>query len=278
MALAGEPVGGCRQEAAMEVIDLPVEQEKAYFQCLEEWSEEIREAGDHKQKWYERMRGQGLRVKVAVDEQGTVGGMIQYVPIEKVAVQGRDLYYVHCIWVHGYPQGRGDFRKRGMGKALLAAAEEDVRRLGAKGLVVWGLSLPFFMRASWFRRQGYRRVDRDGMQELLWKPFSADAAPPRWIKRKRKPAAEPGRVTVTCFKNGWCPGQNLVYERARRAAAELGEPVVFREIDTFDRNVASEWGISDALFVDGRQIRTGPPPSYEKIKQAIAGRLRKLKR
>jgi N-acetylglutamate synthase-like GNAT family acetyltransferase len=262
----------------MKVIDLPVEQEKAYFQCLEEWSEEIREAGDHKEKWYERMRGQGLRVKVAVDEQGTVGGMIQYVPIEKVAVQGRDLYYVHCIWVHGYPQGRGDFRKRGMGKALLAAAEEDVRRLGAKGLVVWGLSLPFFMRASWFRKQGYRRVDRDGMQELLWKPFSADAAPPRWIKRKKKPAAEPGRVTVTCFKNGWCPGQNLVYERARRAAAELGEPVVFREIDTFDRNVAAEWGISDALFVDGRQIRTGPPPSYEKIKQAIAGRLRKLKR
>ncbi len=262
----------------MKVVDLTVEQEQSYFLCLEDWSEELREAGDHKARWFERMRAQGLRVKLAVDDGGTVGGLIQYAPIEKVAVEGRDLYYVYCIWVHGYTQGRGDFRKRGMGQALLAAAEEDVRRLGAKGLVVWGLSLPFFMRASWFRKRGYRRVDRDGFQELLWKPFSADAVAPRWIKQKKRPAAEPGRVTVTCLKNGWCPGQNLVYERARRAAAELGEPVVFREIDTFDRETAAEWGISDGLFVDARQIRTGPPPSYETIRKAIAKRLAALKR
>jgi GNAT superfamily N-acetyltransferase len=262
----------------MKVIDLPAEQEKSYFLCLEDWSEELREAGDHKARWFERMRDLGLRVKVAVDDGGTVGGMIQYAPIERVAVEGRDLYYVYCIWVHGYRRGRGDFRRRGMGKALLAAAEQDVRRLGAKGLVVWGLSLPFFMRAAWFRKQGYRRVDRDGFQELLWKPFQADAAAPRWLKRRKLPAVEAGRVTVTCLKNGWCPAQNLAYERARRAAAELGEPVVFREIDTFRRETAAEWGISDALFVDDRQLRTGPPPSYQTIRQAIARRLARLRK
>jgi hypothetical protein len=53
---------------------------------------------------------------------------------------------------------------------------------------------------------------------------------------------------------------------------------VFREIDTFDREVAAEWGISDALFVDARQIRTGPPPSYEKIRAAISRRCAALKR
>jgi GNAT superfamily N-acetyltransferase len=262
----------------MKVIDLPVEQEKAYFQCLEEWSEEIREAGDHKEKWFKRMRGRGLRVKVAMDDRGTVGGMIHYVPIEQVAVAGQDLYYLYCIWVHGYAQGRGNFQKQGLGKALLLAAEEDVRQLGAKGFVVWGLSLPFFMRAAWFRKQGYRRVDRDGMQELLWKPFSAEAVPPKWIKQKKLPPVEPGKVVVTVFKNGWCPAQNLVYERAKRAAVECGDRVVFREIDTFDREVAAEWGITDALFVDARQIRTGPPPSYEKIRQAIARKCRALRR
>ena len=262
----------------MKVIDLPAEQQTAYFQCLEEWSPDIREAGDCKEKWFHRMHGRGLRVKVAVDDQGTLGGLIQYLPIENVAVEGQGLYYLLCIWVHGHAQGRGNFQKRGMGKALLRAAEEDIRQLGGKGFAVWGLSLPFFMRASWFRKQGYRRVDRDGMQELLWKPFSPDAAPPRWIKQKKKPVAEPGRVTVTSFKNGWCPGQNLVFERAKRAVAELGERVVFREIDTFDREVASEWGITDALFVDGRQIRTGPPPSYDKIRKAIVRRMAAFRR
>jgi GNAT superfamily N-acetyltransferase len=158
----------------LKVIDLPQEQEKAYFQCLEEWSEELRDAGDRKEKWYDRMRGRGLRVKVAVDDQGTVGGMIHYAPIEQVAVEGSQLYYLYCIWVHGYARGRGNFQKRGMGKALLEAAERDVRQLGGKGFAVWGLSLP--------------------------------------------------------------------------------------------------------LFIDSRQMRTGPPPSYEKIRQAIAGRLKKRKR
>ena len=48
-----------------------------YCLCLEDWSPEMREAGDHKRAWYERMKGKGLRVKLALDEAGTVGGMIQ---------------------------------------------------------------------------------------------------------------------------------------------------------------------------------------------------------
>jgi len=52
--------------------------------------------------------------------------------------------------------------------------------------------------------------------------------------------------------------------------------VVFREIDTFDRERFLEWGIADALFIDDKQVRTGPPPSYEKIKKIIAKRVRKL--
>jgi hypothetical protein len=53
-------------------------------------------------------------------------------------------------------------------------------------------------------------------------------------------------------------------------------------MDTFDRETFLEWGISDALFIDGKQVRTGPPPSYEKInyekiKEKIVKRVKKLK-
>ena len=37
-----------------------------------------------------------------------------------------------------------------------------------------------------------------------------------------------------------------------------------------------EWGMSDALFIDNRQVRTGPPPSYEKIRKKIAKRVKKF--
>ena len=261
----------------MKVIDLTPEHEDAYVHCLEEWSEEMKEAGDHKRRWYALMKDRGLRVKLALDDGGTVGGMIQYLPVEEYGLEGRDLHFVLCVWVHGYQQGRGNFQRQGMGTALLQAAEEDSRALGKKGIAAWGVMLPFWMRASWFKKQGYKPVDRDGIAVLLWKPFAEDAVAPKWIRRKRKPAKTAGQVTVDAFVNGWCPAQNLVYERARRAAEELGERVVFRDHDTLDRAVFEEWGISDGLFVDGKQVRTGPPPSYQSIRDLIEKQVRKLR-
>ncbi len=261
----------------MEIIDLTEQHEKLYCVCLEDWSDEMKEAGDHNEVWYRRMKDKGLRVKLAVDDVGTVGGMIQYAPIEHSMAQGENLYFIYCIWVHGYKQGRGDFRKRGMGKALLAAAEQDAKNPGAKGIAAWGVSIPVFMRASWFKKRGYKKADTRGIMALMWKPFVDDAVPPKWYRQKKRPVKEQGRVVVTAFKNGWCPAQNLSYERAKRAVAELDDKVEFRGIDTFDRDTFMEWGIADALYIDDKEVRTGPPPKYEKIRKAVEKRVRKVR-
>jgi GNAT superfamily N-acetyltransferase len=261
----------------MQVIDLATEHEEIYCQCLEEWSGEIREAGNHKRDWYAAAKGKGLRVKLAVDDKGTVAGMIQYLPVEQSPASGSGLYFILCVWVHGHKQGRGNFQKRGMGTALLEAAEADAQALGASGMAAWGVVLPFWMRASWFRKHGYKKADKQGMMALMWKPFTADAAAPAWIRPKKKPQPEKGKVVVTGFLNGWCPAMSMVHERARRAAAELGGGVEFREIRTDARDVFLEWGMGDALFVDGKEVRNGPPPKYEKIRKKIARQLKKVK-
>jgi hypothetical protein len=132
------------------------------------------------------------------------------------------------------------------------------------------------MRASWFRKHGYKKADKLGMMALMWKPFAADALAPSWIRPRKRPQAETGKVVVTGLLNGWCPAMSMVHERARRAAAELGPKVEFREIRTCDRDVFLEWGMSDALFIDGKEVRNGPPPKYEKIKKKIARRLKRV--
>ena len=261
----------------MEIVDLTEKYEKIFFVCLEDWSEEMKEAGTHKKEWYNLMKDKGFRVKIALDGE-KVCGMIQYLPVENSIIEGKDLYFVLCIWVHGYKKGVGNYHKKGIGKALIRAAEDDVKSLGSKGLVAWGLSLPFWMKASWFKKQGYSKIDKDGISVLLWKPFDSDAVPPRWIKKKKEPVKKPGKVSVSSFMNGWCPAQNIVYERAKRASQEFGDQVDFEEFFTLDRDVFLEWGISDALYIDGKKIRTGPPPSYEKIKKIIAKRVKKLKK
>jgi GNAT superfamily N-acetyltransferase len=260
----------------MEIQDLSAPFVETYVHCLEDWSDEIKEAGDHKGLWYERMKDRGLRVKLAVAD-GQAVGMIQYVPVELGYAEGRDLYSILCIWVHGRKQGVGNRQKRGLGTALLRAAEEDAKALGAKGMTAWGVSLPFFMRASWFRKHGYLKADKNGMSVLLWKPFDPSAEAPRWIREKKRPAAGEGKTRVTAFVSGWCPAMAMVFERARRAAAEFGGAVEFQDIATADRAVFLDWGIADGLFIDGRPVRTGPPPSYKKIRRKIARRVKKVK-
>lgn len=260
----------------MEIIELTEETRGEYITCLEDWSGEIKDGVYRKECWCTAMLDKGLRVKLARNDSGVIAGMIQYVPIEQSWIEGENLYFVCCIWVHGHKMGRGDLRKKGIGTALLHAAEEDVKTLNAKGLVVWGLLLPLFMRAGWFRKHGYKKVDRNGISVLLWKPFSDDASPPRWIKAKKKPVPVPGRVLVTALVNGWCTGVDGMVERARRICGEFGERVIYREIPTGSREVVREWGLTDALFVNDRNIYKGPPLTSEKIRSEIERRVRKL--
>jgi GNAT superfamily N-acetyltransferase len=260
----------------MNVIDLPEEKKQLFCLCLEDWSADAHEAGPKRRAWLDRSQKLGLRAKLAVDDAGVEGGMIQYGPIEHSNVDGSGLYFVYCIHVHGYKKGRGDFRKRGMGKAMLAAAEEDARQRGAKGMAAWGLWLPFWMKASWFKKHGYRKADRQGLAVLLWKPFTHDAEPPRWFPPTNKRLeAVPGKVNVTAFSSGWCLAQNLVYERALRASAEFGDKVAFREIDCSSRCAVAEWGRADCVLVDGKELQNGPPPSYDKIRSVIDKRVRR---
>jgi GNAT superfamily N-acetyltransferase len=267
-----------QKEVNMKIVDLSEKYLDSYCVCLEDWSDEMKETGDHKRCWYNETKEKGLGVKLAINDKEEAVGMIQYLPVEHSYAMGKDLYAILCIWVHGYKEGTGNHQKKGIGKALLAAAEEEVRAKGACGMAAWGLSLPFWMKASWFRKQGYSKVDQVGFlgPVLVWKPFVEGAEPPRWVRQQKKPEKEPGKVTVTGFIQGWCPAQNLAFERAKRAAREYGDKVTFREIHTSNRKVFMEWGLGDALFIDQKRVRTGPPPSFEKLKKKIDREVNRL--
>ena len=113
---------------------------------------------------------------------------------------------------------------------------------------------------------------------LLWKPFVQGITPPVWIRQKKTPLAgrHPGKITVTVFISGSCPVQNFHCERAKRAAAELGERVVVETINTLNKDNIAEWGITDAVYVEDKCICAGPPQSYKTIKSKISKALKRL--
>jgi N-acetylglutamate synthase and related acetyltransferases len=235
----------------------------------------MKEAGDHKQQWYEHMKDKGLRVKLAIDDNNLPCGMIQYVPIEHSMFEGENLYVILCIWVHGHKKGQGNQQHKGIGSELLKAAEQDCRQLGTNGMTAWGLIIPVFMRASWFKRKGYKVADKRGMMRLLWKPLKDEALAPRFMNRIKTPAKAEDKVSIDIFCNGWCPVQNMGYERVKRAAQEFPQQTVINEYFTTNRNIVKEWGIFDSLYIDGKEIQLGPPPSYLKIKKKVKRAVKK---
>jgi hypothetical protein len=260
-----------------EIIDVDETNKAGYCVCLEEWSDEIQEAGNHKACWYDKMKKKGLGIKMVKDTDGTISGLIQYIPAEYAPLTGKDFYYIYCVWVHGHKKGIGNRKGSGMGTELLEAAEADIRELGGTGAAAWGISMPFWMKASWYKKHGYKVVQKDGMRRLLWKPFKEGIEPPRWYENIKSPEiSDNSRVKITSLMNGICPVMNLAHERAKAVAAEFEDSVDFQIVRTDEPGMLKEWGISDCLFINDKKIELGPPLSKDKIRKMIRRQMKKL--
>ncbi|MCF7858329.1 MAG: hypothetical protein K9N07_03260 [Candidatus Cloacimonetes bacterium] len=262
----------------MKIVDLNEKYYPTFACCFEEWSEEMTTAAIYKREWYDFMKLRGMHAKLAIDDDGAVSGLIQYLPAEYSFIEGEGIYIIACIWVFGYKdKGIGFRQQKSFGKALLNAAEDDMKKLGAKGIAAWGLSEPFWMPSAFYKKYGYKTVDKIAIQELIWKPLTDDVKPPKWRHAKKKPKKVPGKVTITAFLNGWCTAYLVGFNNFRKAAAEFGDEVEFIIIKTLKPEIIKEWGITDAIYIDDEEINLGPPPSYEVTVKMIRERVERLK-
>ncbi len=233
----------------MRIIDLSPEQEFAYLSCLRATEDESAEAHERKREWFVQYRDLGLVVKLAEDEDRNIVGMIHSLPIEETWLQGSNLDVIMCVRAP-----RPKSRQGGAGASiagLLQALEASARGRGRLGLAAWGLGVPAWMKRNWFPAHGYRVLVRQGVSELLFKPFGPNVPPPRWLPNQHPRQPGCGPDAGGCFVNGWCPAASMTHDRAPRCSeAHVPRSVPSQPVGTVPR----------PHFVSAPYLRRGVKP------------------
>jgi GNAT superfamily N-acetyltransferase len=228
-------------------------------------SAEIDASSRRRSAWFKKMYGRGLRIKVATLN-GERVGFIYVMPIEVCpwGPLGRDLAAFPCLVAHGKVKGRG------VGRALVAAAEAEAQKQQKKGIVTYGYYHDFwFMPAAYFEKLGFAVAARRGDVAILWKPFGSSAEAPSFLESAPRPEPVPGKVTVDLFFNTFCETSDIEAQRVREVAAEFGDAVTLRAYDAGDPATLQRYGRSRGIFVDGEEIFWGHEAPREGVRGAI---------
>ena len=223
------------------------------------------------------MQPKGSRVKVATVD-GKRVGFLHVIPIEFCpwGPIGRDLLVTPCL----VSASKG----HGVGRALLAAAEEEARHQGRKGIVTigyyhdhWFMPARFFEAAGFLRCPSARESDFDVEHRaaVLWKLSDEHTEAPVLFKPSYAFKPIQGRVVIDLFWNEFCQTSNVEAQRVREVAAEFGDLVALNQYSAEDRTALLHHQIARGIFINGREIYWGHEAPREGIREAITQALRR---
>lgn len=210
----------------------------------------------------------GAKIKAALLD-GEHVGFAYGLPIEHASwgPLGEGLMVVPCLYVLEKAAGHD------IGRALLDAIEQDAREAGGKGVTIVAYrdldGADWFMPAAYFEQIGYEAVDVRAKESLLWKPFTVDAKPPRFLEPEYTFEPVVGKVIVDLFWNAFCQTSNIEAQRVREVCVEFGDRVILNEYCSEDREVLLSCQIPRAIYVNGNEIGWGYEAPKDGIREAI---------
>ncbi|HHY34859.1 MAG TPA: GNAT family N-acetyltransferase [Firmicutes bacterium] len=227
-----------------------------------------------RKRWLRETAGKGLRLAVALGPEGQKLGLMECVPIELAAeaVRGENSLFINCLWV--LPA----YWKKGVATALMnhfnlvPEGNPTGSRLpggpGAGGVTVlcyegdrW-FGYFSYMPARFFKKFGFEEVDRDGSRVLLHLDLRG-ASRPSLLRPKTRPDAcsSLGRHVVEVLYNSQCPWAGWMIHGIKRYLGQFD--VELRFLNTDDRAVAEQYGMTRGVYMDGRPLIARLAPGRE---------------
>jgi len=169
-----------------------------------------------KAKWYSRVYKQGVRMNIAINENGDRIGFIEYAPAEHAwrPVDAPGYMFIHCMYIYST-----DDRKQGNGSQMVKKCEEDTKKLGLKGVAVMTSRGPWVATKKLFIKNNYKVVDKNGRFELCVKKFDESAVDPKMLNWQDNTASSKG---WSLMYSDQCPWNFSSAETMSKVAKEQG--------------------------------------------------------
>ncbi|MFW9846703.1 MAG: hypothetical protein ACFFD6_08145 [Candidatus Thorarchaeota archaeon] len=237
------------------------------------WKEAMAPCMEHRKDWLRDMMKQGLGVTIALGPRGGKKGLIEYCPLELASepiTKGNSLF-INCMWVVP-PVWRS-----GTAKALLNHTIEKAKSYG--GLTVLGyegdkwFGFMEYMPSTFFKRLGFQETDRDGSRVVLHLDLGGHETP-ALLPIKTRAVPESDKALVEILFNSQCPWSGWMVDKVTRNLKKYD--VVVRAINTDDRSVLEDYGLSRGVCINGTPVlkRMGTVKEVELLAKEVAPRKR----
>ncbi|MFX1251942.1 MAG: GNAT family N-acetyltransferase [Promethearchaeota archaeon] len=236
------------------------------------WREEMTPCMERRKLWIKEMMKKGLEILIAFEDPEIAldtlkgknkkfntmvhngkfpMGLIEYIPIEYALepVIGSKSYFINCIWV--IPP----FWKKGIAKNLINTALENARAIGGMTVLAYEGDQWFgwfpMMPSEFFKKWGFKEVDRDGSRVLLHKDFGSPIRPKFILPKKRDINNHTGMVIEALF-NDQCPWSYWMVTRVQKYLKRKNNQI--KLINTGNQKVIKEYGLSRGVCINGTPI------------------------
>ncbi len=196
-----------------------------------------------KRAWLDDRFQEGLRIKMALDEDEKPIGFLEYIPGEYAwrPVNAKGYLFIHCIFIH-----RKEHKGVGIGQKLLHACVDDARTGGFKGVAAFTSKDAWITSKGLYQKLDFKEVDQKGKFELMVLSFE-DAPLPTFRDWEKEQEKYQGLQVV--FTNQ-CPyfsksATDLIDEAQKR-----GIPMTAKLLDTTEaaQNAPSGYGTYTLLY------------------------------
>jgi GNAT superfamily N-acetyltransferase len=182
-------------------------------------------------------------------------GLLEYIPIKHALepVDGENSLFINCMWI------LPPFWNKGVGSELMNAFIDEANKLGGGSVITydgdkWFETSINYMPSNFFKKFGFKEVDRDGTRVLLFLDLGNNNKP-KLISPEKKSYKLKDKISLEIFFNSQCPWSEFMVNSIKNEMKNY--PYIdFSFINTNERHVIEKYGISRGIRVNGKPLIT----------------------